>query len=149
MKTIKLTQGKNSMVDDEDFEILSAFKWHAHRAGELWYADNRHVGMTMHRYLMGPSKGIFVDHIDGNGLNNQKSNLRLASHAENMRNRKMAKNNTSGFKGVSWDNKMRKWKAQIRINSVRIYLGIFISRKEADVVYKQAALKYHGEFTRL
>ncbi len=143
MKEIKLTKGAFALVDDEDFEWLNTFSWHFGKR----YAVRKEKGKSvfMHKQIMGAS-GI-IDHINGNNLDNRKSNLRPATHAENMRNRKMQSNNTSGFRGVH-KIKGGYWQAQIKINGIQKYLGIYRTPKEASVVYEKEAEIQYGEFRR-
>ena len=106
--TIKLTRGKVALIDDDDFELVSKFKWSAHhrRIGATWYARTN-VGswpnqspVYLHRLVMNASGGQIVDHIDGNGLNCQKDNLRICTHSQNQHNSGIRRNNTSGYIGV-------------------------------------------------
>jgi hypothetical protein len=90
-----------------------------------------------------------VDHINGNTLDNRRSNLRVCTHAENMRNRRKNSNSSSGYKGVFWDNHYKKWSSYIRVNNKRIYLGRFDDSKVAYEAYVAASKKYHGEFGRI
>lgn len=154
MKLIPLTQGKVAKVDDADYLWLSQWKWFAHspRAG-LFYAKRNSSGeetkgktIHMHREilkLMGVKK---ADHKDGNGLNNQRRNLRPATNSQNLANRSKQRNNTSGFKGVTWDALTRKWRAQIRVKKKHIYLGIFDLPRWAALAYDSAARQYFGPF---
>jgi hypothetical protein len=98
---------------------------------------------------MNPEKGMVIDHLDGNPLNNQKKNLRICTHSENMRNRNLYVNNTSGFKGVYWHKTTKKWMSYIRINKKSLYLGIYTCPIDAGRAYNDAALKYHGEFAHI
>lgn len=154
MKTIQLTQGKVALVDDEDFERLSEHKWLAVRGyKETFYAARRVSKKTvyMHWIVLDvpiPSH-IEVDHIDGDGLNNQLSNLRLATRQENSRNMRKPESNTSGVKGVVWHKKGKKWQAQIKTNGKNIYLGLFTSKEDAYKAYCEACVKHHGEFARV
>lgn len=148
MKVIPLTQGQVALVDDADYESLSKFKWRAYRDHNTFYAmrntprpNRRYV--RMHQEITGLKK---VDHADGNGLNNQRHNLRAASHNENMWNRRLQQNNTSGFKGVYFSKRDQKWKAQIRFQRQRIHLGYFLTAEEAAKAYDAAALKHFGKF---
>lgn len=156
MKHIQLTRGETALVDDEDFDNLNKFKWHSHRNGVLCYAsratkkDNgQQTVCMMHRQILSPETGISIDHIDGNGLNNQKSNLRMCTHTENMRNRRINDNNTSGYKGVSWDKERNKWRACIRAGGEKIFLGKFTDKLDAYVAYCEASKKYHKNFSRV
>lgn len=92
--------------------------------------------------------GEEVDHIDGNKLNNTRGNLRIASNAENKMNRDKQSNNTSGYKGVSFHKKYKKWRAIIGIQGKSIHLGYFSDAVEAAKAYDDSARKYHGEFAR-
>lgn len=155
MKLITLTQGLAATVDDDDFEALSAHKWYATQARLLYYAA-RAIPISegggkilMHRLLFDFPKGMSIDHIDGDGLNNCRANLRLATHAENMRNRGRQKNNSSGFKGVFWDDSSKQWMSRIKVEGRPIYLGLFSTPAEAYVAYCAAAVELHGEFARI
>lgn len=116
MKTFKASNGldtKTVLVDDQDWDMVQSRKWHACRdakSRDNYYVLDRH-GLSLHRFLLGLSKGdsARVDHRDGNGLNNQRCNLRLATHSQNMQNRRVQTNNRSGFKGVTWNKDMKKW----------------------------------------
>lgn len=94
-----------------------------------------------------PPEGYEVDHIDGNTTNNTWSNLRLATHSQNMHNSKLRANNSSGYKGVTWHKHANKWIAQIQVNGNQIYLGSFNSAEEANSAVMQARVKLHQEFT--
>ncbi len=153
MNTIELTRGYTAIVDDCDFEYLSGFTWYAQVIGKKIYAARRPVsGMIyLHREIFRLEKGDKreVDHINGNTLDNRRENIRLCSHAENNRNKGKQSNNKSGFKGVSFHQRNKKWTAWIAINREHIYLGIFGTAEEAHKAYCLAAENHHGEFARI
>jgi hypothetical protein len=156
MKEIILTQGKTALVDDEDFEELYKYKWHADKHGSIYYAVRsininykiKHI--LMHRQIFGiTDKKIFIDHIDHNSLNNQKSNLRICTNQQNQRNSLKQKNTTSIYKGVSLNKKSNKWHSIIIFNNKSIYLGSYINEIDAAKAYDVAAIKYFGEFANI
>lgn len=151
LKQIPLTKGRFALVDDEDYEVLSAFKWHVNSNGYALRSTRLNGvkrDIRMHRLLMGlaPDDDRLVDHIDGDPLNNQRANLRLATWSQNCRNRKMQSNNSSGFKGVRWHSKDLRWVAQIVVAGRRKHLGNFRTREEAHAAYCKAAVELYGEF---
>ncbi len=154
MREIPLTQGKVALVDDEDFEEISKYKWCASKGSRnchTYYAVRGYrnhgssVTESMHRRVMG-FKG-HIDHIDGNGLNNQRENLREATSTQNMRNRHPRFKSTSSLKGVGLFR--GKWRARIFLNGKETHLGVFNTEKEAGLAYDLAARKYFGEFAWL
>jgi hypothetical protein len=151
MKKIKLTQGKYALVNDCYFEKLNRFKWYALKRGNTFYAVRSLNGkkIHMHRVILRTPSHKETDHIDGYGLNNQIRNLRECTHSENQRNKVKSKNNTSGYKGLSWCERNKKWLVRISVNSKRIYLGHFKTKKAAGEAYKVACIKYHGKFARI
>jgi HNH endonuclease/AP2 domain len=151
VKMIALTHGKFALVDDEDYQWLSKRKWRFNMKG---YASRsiRQAGklttLYMHRAILDAPKGLIVDHIDLNGLNNQRANLRLASRKENAHNRGNQRNSKTGLKGVSKAQKGVGWTARIRANEKYIYLGVFKTSELAAAAYDKAAKKLHGNFAR-
>lgn len=158
MKEIPLTKGMVALVDDGDFERASQFSWHAMLIKGAFYASttvrekgsrkSRHL--FLHRFILGgDSKSI--DHIDGNGLNNQRSNLRPCTIQQNSFNKRGQKH-SSVFKGVSWDRKARKWRAAIEtsIDSQRkiFWLGNFYDEYLAAIAYDLSAIRLFGSFAR-
>lgn len=154
MREIKLTQGKVALVDDEDFERLNTHKWCVMKTYGLFYAvrhtpkPNRRT-ILMHREIIGAQPGQMVDHIGGNGLNNQQANLRFCTNAQNVRNAKKRQGGTSHFKGVCYDADRGTWIAQIIVNYKGKHLGRFENEEDAAMAYNRAAKKYFGEFARL
>lgn len=155
MKKIPLTRGKFALVDDEDFEALNEYKWQL--TTTMWgsYATRKikigekKITKGMHRLLLNPKDDELVDHINGNGLDNRRCNIRTCSHAQNTRNKSIPKNNTSGYKGVHWSKKNKNWISQIVINSKAYHVGSFSEIKIAAIAYNMAAIKCYGEFALL
>lgn len=141
------------LYDDEDHELISKHKWYLKKSVNTFYArthvikNKKDTCMSMHRLILGFPKE--VDHRNGNGLDNQKINLRPCSDTENRRNSNMFSNNTSGYKGVTWHKLYNKYISNIMINGKRIHLGYFKKSKDAGHAYNRAAKKYFGEFARL
>ncbi len=149
MKTIKLTKNKYAIIDDDQYDSLSLYKWHAAlRMKSKWYAVTTINGkkMSMHRFLLEPPKGLEIDHINGNSLDNRISNLRSCTHAQNMRNRKLNINNKTGYKGVFMSSSKNKYRAQIRANGIAIHLGYFENALDAYKSYLSAATKIDKSF---
>lgn len=157
MKKIPLSQGKYALVDDADFEELNKYNWFAHKKSRgIFYVERNYrriegkqTTIKMHREIMQPLEGMVIDHIDGDGLNNQRSNLRICTGTENKQNQRKYKNNTSGFKGVSFYRGSRKWGANIGAGGERVFLGLLTSKLKAYEAYCEACIKYHGAFSRL
>jgi hypothetical protein len=151
VRYIPLTQGKYAIVDAGDYERVSRYKWCLSRTGKQLYAQRRTGGKTirMHQFIMNPPKGMVVDHIDGNGLNNRRSNLRICTRPENTRNRRVNPNTSTGFKGVWRDKKTGKCWAQIYFEGKPIRLGSFATAVEAARAYDRKAIELFGQFARL
>lgn len=144
--------GTFAMVDDVDYEAMRAYSWHAiqRRPGHPIYvsratvADGKKTSVLMHRQLLG-CVGM-VDHADGNGLNNQRTNLREATPLQNMHNRRKRTAAASRFKGVTWNKRAGKWQAQIGIDKTVKYLGLFDDEVAAAEAYDTAATAAFGAF---
>jgi hypothetical protein len=153
IRYIALTQGQFAIVDAEDYPRLSRYKWHAVDAGDGhgFYARRHEKGRSvwMHREIVQPPKGMVVDHIDGNGLNNRRSNLRICTRTENGRNRRKNRDGKNEFKGIWHDKDTGKCYATIRCNGEPIYLGAFDSAIEAARAYDRKAVEVHGKYARL
>jgi hypothetical protein len=156
MREIPLTQGKIAQVDDEDFERLSQWKWQASvLTGGLCYARRGESRggverkIYMHHEVLGVPSSTEVDHANGNGVDNRKDNLRLGTHAQNLRNTGLRTNNTSGYKGVHYDSARGKWKAEICVRGKGHHLGRFPTAEEAARAYDAAARAHSGEFAWL
>jgi len=154
MKQIPLTKGFFALVDDEDFEFLMQWKWFVSKKKNQFVAESRVgsplVRVKMHRFIMQLSdKKMCVDHINGESLDNRRSNLRICTHAQNLRNKRLSKNNTSGFKGVNWNKNSDKWEVRIKTDGKSKCVGYFKCLLTAAKAYNEAAKKYHGEFARL
>lgn len=157
MRGIPLTQGKVAIVDDEDYERLSSYKWCAWRRSNCapWYAvrdvllgDGKRATVRMHREILGLSPGRVpdVDHRNGDGLDNKRHNLRTATHSQNMANGRPHRDNHSGFKGVCWCRRDNKWRARIAVNRKEIHLGRFDTLEAAAGAYCLAAERHFGDF---
>lgn len=153
-------RGYDVLIDDEDYDFVNNKIWYTMISRNnkdqpyfrLYSYDKHKVKLTLlHRLIVGIAdhdKKV-VDHINGNTLDNRKCNLRICSQAENSRNAKIGKNNTSGYKGVYWDKFNNKWVAQIKINYKHKNLGRYLEKEDAYKAYCEAAIKYHGEFARV
>jgi len=160
VKKIRLTKGKFAIVDDTDYEWLSRWSWClcGGYAGRTYNPNGRkppHYTIFMHREILGLGFGMTVgdkrqgDHKNRNPLDNRRSNLRVATPSQNQHNRSKNMKNKSGFKGVSWSDSNNGWIAQIKLNRKAIHLGTFPDPPSAYVAYCAAALRYHGEFSRV
>lgn len=158
MKEIKLTQGKVTLVDDEDYDWLNLWRWqvdgkgYACRTEIISYdrstKERKTRTIKMHRLIMDAPSDMQVDHIDRDKLKNIRSNLRLCTNAENGRNQNKQKGNwSSKYKGVTKVGE--KYRARIRLDGKLIHIGYFSTEEDAGIAYNEHALKLHGEFARL
>lgn len=148
MKEIKLSKGYAALVDDEDFEYLNQWKWYVYIDRSYKYAirRDRNTGkrIKMHRIILNAPDNMLVDHIDHNGLNNQKTNIRLCTNSQNQWNMKGRRN---GFKGVSIDK--YRFRSSIKYQGKTIHLGNFKTEIEAAIAYDKKAKELFGEFAYL
>jgi hypothetical protein len=146
-KVIPLNKGKSTLVDDEDYEMLVSYcyGWYCSKNGYAVMAR----GKYMHRLIMSDPQDGEIDHIDGDKLNNQKSNLRIVNRSQNNYNAKPRKNASSKFKGVVWIKTRSRWQANIQIDGRVKYLGMFTDEIEAAKAYNEAAIQHHSEYAKL
>jgi hypothetical protein len=164
---LSLTQEKYALIDEEDFTKANKYKWHASKSGNAWYArrgwrEKGRIWMEefpnkkffvrgygsqgLHNFLM---NRLWIDHINGDGLDNRKCNLRPANHSENTINTPIV-TGRSHYRGVVLSTPAKRtWKAVIRINGKKTHLGSFKTEEEAAHAYDNAAKEYHREFARL
>jgi len=158
VKTIPLSRDLYACVDDDDFCWLSQWKWCAVAAQRTHYAmryasapSGEKRGVLMHRLILAPPSGLWVDHIDCDGLNNQRANLRPVDPRQSAMNRRPQLGGTSAFKGVWRDNSPRNrkpWRAAIRLGGRLLYLGRFMDEAAAAAAYAEAADTHFGEYAR-
>jgi hypothetical protein len=142
VKEIPLTKGKVALVDDEDYEMLvDVGSWHSHRSRHVEYAEHitphdangKQTTIMMHHLIMCVPKGMQIDHIDGNGLNNQKNNLRVVTNRINQMNRKWQR--TSQYPGITWERRRKHWVAQAQIDGKHIHIGSYPTEELAHQAY--------------
>lgn len=142
-----------TIIDRADYELVACRPWYRLRNANNAYAltGSRHTGTraALHRFLLDAPEGLEVDHIDGDGLNNSRSNLRLATRTQNSANRGKNRNNRSGFKGVTFYKRTGKWMAQIGVDGKNVHLGYYGTPEEAAEAYDKAALAAWGPYARL
>jgi len=155
-RLIYLTKGRVTVVDEEDYDNLSQYKWHysidgyPRRSGSLKDGELRHKSIFMHRVIMGESNNLEIDHINGDKLDNRKANLRFATRQQNIFNRrKWAKKTSSQYKGVFWCSKVKKWVAMIRFNYKIIFIGHYYDEVEAAKAYNKKAYELFGEYAKM
>lgn len=150
-KYIQLKRG-TAIVDEQDFDKIKDYKWSSIFCGKAKspYAVSSHFGkiVYMHRIVMGAKSDQFVDHIDGNGLNNSRENLRFATTSQNNMNQCKRSDNTSGHKGISWCPDREKYQVYINIDRKRKSLGRYKTLEEAIYVRDRAVKAHYGEFAR-
>ena len=160
MKYIELSKGYKAIVDDSDFEMLSGFAWHVvltrnpgriYASHSQWYPEIKKLKqISMHRMILGMSTpNTPIDHADGNGLNNQRANLRWATRTQNSANRRKQKNNTSGYPGVSFNKRSKKWAAYIQKDGKMIGLGLFKTIEKAVKCRRAKSKELFGDYAPL
>lgn len=149
MATIKipLTQRKYALIDEEDAALIAAHRWYASKSGPCWYAvtnaRNGHTVRKMHRLILNAPAGVDVDHINGDGLDNRRCNLRLATRAQNNANNRRVSN--SGYKGVRWNEQCGGWIVEVKST----YVGVYETKEEAALAHDIRALEVFGEYANL
>lgn len=150
MQALFTKTGEIVLCDDADFALLSRYQWSAHRQKHTIYArtSQNRSSLYIHRLLLGAeAEGRFVDHINGNGLDNRRENLRVVNNRQNQMNRKPVRRD--GLKGIAFNKKAKRWQAAIRINDRNVHLGLFDDKYSAARAYASAAHKHFGEFARV
>lgn len=149
---IPLTRGKFAMIDVADVPLVENHQWRLLPRGKVVYAattvtiDGRKTTLGLHQVICGV-RGPLIDHVDRNGLNCRRKNLRLASPSQNMMNRGAPSNNASGVKGVSWNKRDRRWDASIRVDGKLIHLGYFKTLDEAEAARIAGEAEHYGEYS--
>lgn len=153
-RLIPLTQGLFALVDSDDHPRLMRYRWQAVRSGKGWYASRgvydrsakRSYPLSMHRALLDSPSGVEVDHKNRDGLDNRRSNLRLATRSQNTANSPHRANGMSGYRGVTFQRPYRRWAASIESQGCRIHLGNYATAEEAALAYDKGAREVFGEF---
>ena len=155
-RKIYLGESEWAILDQQDYYTFGNFKWSLGGNGKKFYAVRGvkdEIGeikiVRLHRQIIEAPDGLLVDHRNGNGLDNRRTNLRIATQSQNMQNRQKRKNSTSRFIGVWFVKNKNRWESRITYQGKRIWLGRFDNEIEAAKTYDAAARKYHGEFARL
>ncbi len=160
---IPLTRGMIAIVDKEDHARVMALNWYAYKGYSKWYAgrsvtikgERRQKLITMHNFIFGEvPKGMMVDHINGDSLDNRKCNLRLATRSQNRGNARktvqiFGRPTSSKYKGVCWSKTEKKWQVQMKINNKSHRIGLFSDEIKAAEAYNKAAIAHFGEFALL
>ena len=145
-----------AIIDDEDFDYVNKLKWHPVKnfnTGTMYfqahvYKNGKRTSISMHRYIMKTPDGFCTDHINHNGFDNRKVNLRTCTTSQNGMNRKVSKNNTTGYKGVTFNKHSKSYKAYIKKDNKEYLIGYYKTADQAAIAYNIAAVKYFGEFAR-
>ena len=150
---VKLSNGQLLLIDDADIDLFKGYTWYAWRPRKTctWYAaaNTADTLLLAHHLILPARPDLEVDHINLNGLDNHRCNLRYATPSQNKANRPPPISNTSGFKGVSWDKRARKWHSYITVNGRMTHLGYYSDAWDAAESYNRAAIRAWGEFAYL
>lgn len=167
MKNIALSRGYVAIIDDEDFEKVSQYKWHASQHEKKIYAKRKrwipdesittkqgkyvkkgyYKTIALHRVILDAPDDMEVDHINGNPLDCRKINLRVCSHEQNMWNLKGRSDSKSGYRGITWDKQTQKWRATLTYKKQFINIGRFDNLDDAIKAHQEKAKELFGEFT--
>lgn len=151
MKRIELTKGQHALVDDADFEFLNQWKWRLSNRGYAVRGERKngiYKTIFIHRELLATPEGFITDHINGDCLDNRRSNLRVVTHRQNAMNRQKDVKTISQFKGVSFYKKLNKWGAHIFHNNRLRYLGLFEQEHHAALAYDLWAKELFGPYAK-
>ncbi|MCE9567426.1 MAG: HNH endonuclease [Planctomycetes bacterium] len=151
-KAIPLNKGHIALVDADDYDCLSQWKWHISAKGyarRTVIIDGKSRGISMHRQIMNTPDGMFTDHIDGDKLNNRRSNLRICTPEQNGFNLGPRRGTRSQYKGVTWHKRSGKWQARVKFENQILHLGLFENEIDAAAAYNECALRCFGDFARL
>ena len=148
-RTLKLSQGAFALVDEDDYERMNAVKWtlsgkYAQR--KIRMPDGSYTSELLHRAVLNAPRTLEVDHINGDGLDNRKINLRLSTRSQNRAHSTLRKSTKTGFKGVYNNHRTKKFRASIKADSRKYNIGTFATAEEAARAYDREALRLHGEF---
>ena len=147
MRKIALTKGKVALIDNKDILNISKYSWNFTNGYAYTKINNKSISMS--RFLLNPPKNLWVDHINGNKLDNRRNNLRIVNPSQNSFNRLKNSSNRSGYKGVYLATNKKQWQAEIRANGKRQYLGKYSTKEEAAMAYNEAARRMHGKYAKL
>ena len=153
---ISLTQGQETIIDLADWDLVKDYRWYAHWEDNTFYVlTNVYSAYTvqqkirLHRLLLAAPKGVLVDHVDRNGLNNRRNNIRLVTSLENRCHSVGQKGSRSAYKGVTWNKQSRKWQSGIMLHGQSRHLGLFNDELDAAEAYDEAAIELFGEYALL
>lgn len=159
MRVLENNKNLNVLVDDEDYQLFSKFKWTIIYKREIpyvirgqWISETKSTKIIyLHRLLVNAKNNDIVDHINGNTLDNTRANLRICSSVDNSRNQKLNKKNKTGYKGVFYNKRLKSkpYSVHIGFNNKTIFCGYYSTKEEAASAYNDVAIKFFGEFARL